>query len=207
MMPRSPEQFEKIREESRERIVGSALRLFGEHGFGHTSVRMIAEEAGVSQGLLYNYFEGKDALLRSIFERSMAQVEASFERAMTGTTPAERIERLIRTAFDLVRENLPFWRLTYQIRMQHGVLEGLGGSVAAWSGAIRLQLEEFLGAAGVASPPLEARVLFAAIDGAAQHYAMDPEQYPLTEVADALVERFRPIPGTRSPRPARERKR
>ncbi len=191
-MPRTAEQLEHIRAESRERILSSALRLFARHGYAATSVRMIAGEAGISQGLLYNYYDGKGALLRAIFEQSMGDVQESFELAGGGTTPRERIERLIHAAFDIVHENLSFWRITYQLRMQPGVLEELAEQVRAWPEAIRLQLEEQLRAAGTPSPALEARLLFAAIDGAAQHYALDPDHYPVEEVTAALIRRFLP---------------
>jgi AcrR family transcriptional regulator len=191
-MSRHTDHFSQAREESRERILGSALRLFGEHGFQATSVRMIAEEAGVSQGLLYNYYEGKAALLRAIFERGAAQVGESFGAAMGVSAPAERLERLVRASFLMVRENLSFWRLSYQIRLQRGVLEGLGEVVTEWSESIRVQLEELLTAVGAVAPALEARLLFAAIDGVAQHYALDPDSYPLEEVMEALIGHFVP---------------
>lgn len=189
-MPRKTEQLERMRERSRRRILDSALELFAQRGYASTTVRMIAERAGVAQGLLYNYYAGKDALLHAIFERSMGDVQESFERAMAGATPGERIERLVRAAFDIVRENLSFWRLTYQLRMQPEVLEGLGGNIRASSEAIRLQLEALLRAPESPSPEVHARVLFAAIDGAAQHYAMDPAHYPLDGVAEAIIARF-----------------
>jgi len=182
-----------MRAESRARILTSALRLFAQHGYAATSVRMIARDAGISQGLLYNYYDGKEELLRAIFEQSMRDVQESFELAAGGTTPGEQIERLVRSAFSIVRENLSFWRLTYQLRMQPGVLEGLNYEVRVWSEEIRFQLEELLRAAGAASPAVEARVLFASIDGAAQHYALDPDHYPIEEVATALIRRFRAL--------------
>jgi AcrR family transcriptional regulator len=192
-MPRSEQQLEHMRAESRARILTSALRLFAQHGYAATSVRMIARDAGISQGLLYNYYDGKEELLRAIFEQSMRDVQESFELAAGGTTPGEQIERLVRSAFSIVRENLSFWRLTYQLRMQPGVLEGLNDEVRVWSEEIRFQLEELLRAAGAASPAVEARVLFASIDGAAQHYALDPDHYPIEEVATALIRRFRAL--------------
>jgi AcrR family transcriptional regulator len=189
-MSRHIDHYSQAREESRERILGSALRLFGEHGFQATSVRMIAEEASVSQGLLYNYYEGKEALLRAIFERGAAQVGESFGAAVGVSEPAERLERLIRASFLMVQENLSFWRLSYQLRLQRGVLEGLGEVVSEWSESIRVQLEELLTAAGAAAPALKARLLFAAIDGVAQHYALDPAGYPIEEVVEALIGHF-----------------
>lgn len=189
-MPRTPEQFEAIRAESRERILEAALRLFAHHGYAATSVRRIAEEAGVSQGLLYNYFDGKEGLLRAMFERSTEDVERSLADAEAGETPQARIERLVRSAFAIVREHLPFWRLSYQLRMQPGVLEGLEEATRAWTESTRARLERLLADAGVQDAAIEARVLFAAIDGAAQHFALDPETYPVEEVTRALVRRF-----------------
>src|SRR5690554_7710616 len=107
-MPRMDEHLEEIREQSRTKILEGALRLFAHHGYAATSVRRIAEEAGVSQGLLYNYFDGKEGLLRAMFERSTEDVERSLADAEAGETPQARIERLVRSAFAIVREHLPF---------------------------------------------------------------------------------------------------
>ena len=74
-MPRTRAQFEAIRQESRERILDAALRLFARYGYAATPVRRIAEEAGVSQGLLYNYFDGKESLLRALFEQTAGDGE------------------------------------------------------------------------------------------------------------------------------------
>ena len=194
-MPRTPEQFDQIREESRERILVAALRLFARHGFAATSVRMIAEDAGISQGLLYNYYDGKESLLRAIFERSMTDVRASFASAATAGTPRKAVELLVRSAFDIVRGHRDFWQLSYQLRMQPQVLTGLARESRRWTDEIRAQLEQLLERAGVSDPAVEARVLFAAIDGAAQHYVLDPARYPLDDVAEEIVRRF--LPGRR----------
>jgi AcrR family transcriptional regulator len=44
-------------------IVEAALRVFGRSGFSRAQMADVAEEAGVSVGTLYNYVEGKEALL------------------------------------------------------------------------------------------------------------------------------------------------
>jgi AcrR family transcriptional regulator len=193
-MPRSPLAFRQMREESRDRLIAAALELFARHGYGATSVRMIAERAGVAQGLLYNYFAGKDALLRAIFERSMADVWDSFSVAAAGAAPADRLERLVRAALEIVGRHRSFWRLSYQVRMQPEVLASLGEEVLGWAAAIRARLATLLQEAGSTRPEIEARVLFAAIDGAAQHFVLDPEGYPVDEVCREIVARF---PGAR----------
>lgn len=189
-MPRSAAQFRQMRETSRERIVDAALELFAERGFAATSVRQIAERAGVSQGLLYNYFNGKRFLLRAIFERSMDDVRASFAAASAGGTAVERLGNLVRSAFEIVDAHRAFWRLTYQLRMQVDVMEVLGDDLIDWTTEVRRTLEERMRELGSSSPDIDAAVLFATIDGAAQHYVLDPGGYPVEDIVDRIVARF-----------------
>ncbi len=189
-MPRTAKQNEALRAESRSRILAAALRLFAEHGYEQTSVRMIAQAADVAQGLLYNYFAGKEALLRAIFEQSMADVRASFAAA-EAAAPGERVERLVRASFAIVRENLPFWRLSYGVRAQPAVLAGLGDALPAWLAAIRATVERYVRDAGAPDPRVEGEILFALIDGVAQHYALEPATYPLEALETVIVTRYR----------------
>jgi hypothetical protein len=75
--------------------------------------------------------------------------------------------------------------------MQATVITGLGQSLHAWTDTIRQTLEGYFRQAGVAQPEIEAAILFAQIDGIAQHYVLDPEHYPLAAVEEALVARYR----------------
>ena len=188
MSPRTAEQNEQVKAATRKRIVDAALGLFAEHGYAGTSVRMIADDAGMSIGLLYNYFDGKQALLQAIFEESMADVRESFARA-DAAPPSERLEQLIRGSFEILRGNLTFWRLSYGVRMQPAVLAGLGRDLQQWTSAILRTLEGYL-RDGVAQPDVEAAVLFAVIDGVSQHYVLDPDRYPLEAVVELVVARY-----------------
>lgn len=196
-MPRTPEEFERIRAESREKILDSALELFARHGFAGTPVRTIAESAGVSQGLLYNYFEGKAGLLRAIFERGSVEVRGTLEAA-EAARPSEALAVLVRAAFDAVRRNREFWKLTYQLRMQPDVMADVGPEIVARAGRIRRRIEELLERAGIENAGVRATLLFAAVDGTAQHYVLDPDRYPLDAVASELIERLG-APGDGSP--------
>ncbi|HEX7311825.1 MAG TPA: TetR/AcrR family transcriptional regulator [Gaiellaceae bacterium] len=54
-------------EERRRQILDAAVRAFAKKGYHASRVSDIAEEAGVAYGLVYHYFESKDAVLESIF--------------------------------------------------------------------------------------------------------------------------------------------
>jgi AcrR family transcriptional regulator len=52
----------------REQIVEAAVRLFAQHGFDGTSTRQIAQEVGITEGLIFHYFPTKADLLTAVLE-------------------------------------------------------------------------------------------------------------------------------------------
>jgi AcrR family transcriptional regulator len=168
---------------SRRAIIDAALELFGRLGYDGASMKAIAGEAGISPGLIYHYFDGKEQLLQAIFAECMEDVQRSFAEAELASTPGDRIGALVHAAFGIVRRNLSFWRLSYGSRMQAAVLAALGPRVGAWRDEIHATLAGYFRAAGAGQPELEATLLFALIDGVAQHYVLDPEHYPLDAMA------------------------
>lgn len=189
-MPRSEQLNREMREASRRRILKAALRLFAAHGYAGTSIRMIAESAGISVGLLYNYFPSKADLLEALFEESMRDVQASFASAEEANTPSERIERLVRSAFEILDTNRDFWRTSYGVRMQPAVVAGLGKRLRTWTLTIESTLARYLADAGSRQPEIDAALLFALIDGASQHYVLDPKGYPLAQVTEGIIALF-----------------
>ncbi|MBS7529998.1 TetR/AcrR family transcriptional regulator [Hazenella sp. IB182353] len=55
----------------KERILSAGYRLFGRFGYAHTSMKQIAKEADVAQGLISYYFENKEGLLVAIVRERM----------------------------------------------------------------------------------------------------------------------------------------
>jgi AcrR family transcriptional regulator len=53
-------------QETRERILATALRLFAEQGYGAVSIEEIAAESGVTKGAVYHWFADKDDLGREL---------------------------------------------------------------------------------------------------------------------------------------------
>lgn len=56
----------------RQRILDSAVRLFGEHGYDQLSMRDLAADAGCSPANLYHHFRSKYELFVTIIEQAMA---------------------------------------------------------------------------------------------------------------------------------------
>ena len=60
-------------EAQRERILNAALKCFVESGFHAASMANIAESAQMSAGLMYRYFENKNAIMLAIIERQLEE--------------------------------------------------------------------------------------------------------------------------------------
>ena len=68
-------------QETRERILSEALRLFGERGYTNVSVEEIAEAAGVTKGAVYHWFTDKDDLGRELQHDVYQRMSATAMRA------------------------------------------------------------------------------------------------------------------------------
>lgn len=61
-------------------IFEAALKLFAERGYDGTTVPMIAEAAKVGAGTIYRYFENKEALVNSLFQKVVLQFSESLKK-------------------------------------------------------------------------------------------------------------------------------
>ncbi|WP_207430430.1 TetR/AcrR family transcriptional regulator [Sabulibacter ruber] len=168
------------REASAQNIIDTAMALFAEQGYDRTSIRQIAESAGISLGLLYNYYKSKDELLKAILVKGREDILKSFEKP-EGLTPFGYLEHHIRTTFQVLEQNKNFWRLYHSLRLQSEILKELEKEVEQENQLVLQLLTQNLAAAGSTSPSAEAVLMFATIDGIAQHYLMLPN-YPLQDV-------------------------
>lgn len=71
-------------EAQRERILCAARRCFVDSGFHAASMASIAETAGVSAGLIYRYFESKNAIILAIIEKHLDEVQADIRQLQAG---------------------------------------------------------------------------------------------------------------------------
>ncbi len=78
-------------QESRERIVGTALSLIARHGprSREVSVRAIAAGAGVSTGALYHHFPDLESILTAVAERYMNEMMAAVSAAAADREQAD----------------------------------------------------------------------------------------------------------------------
>ena len=70
IMPRTEEQFKKMREDMREKILRMSSLYFAKNGFGDTKIGELAKHIGIGQGTIYLYFKSKEELFEEIRKRA-----------------------------------------------------------------------------------------------------------------------------------------
>lgn len=78
-----PEQ----RESGRDAIVRAATLLFGERGYQGASMRLLAEQLGITAPSLYHHFSSKEALLFAVLEDNQRDFLATIEEAVAQAAP------------------------------------------------------------------------------------------------------------------------
>lgn len=94
-------------EDTRTKILESAVQLFSKSNYHGVSMSEIAEGAGISKGTLYWYFDSKEDLFREITIKGMNYFNEQFERiAETDQNSEEKIQHLIKFVLRTFVEHL-----------------------------------------------------------------------------------------------------
>lgn len=89
-------------EETRARILDAALTLFREKGYDRTTMRAIADAAGVSLGNAYYYFESKEHLIQGFYRHTVDEFAARIPPIVGGGTRfEERLRRALHAKIDV----------------------------------------------------------------------------------------------------------
>jgi AcrR family transcriptional regulator len=123
MAPRTPKQFKEIREEKMTLIMDVALQHFAIEGYFRTTINHIAKHAGISKGLMYNYFDSKEALLKAIIHRSVNEVYRYLDIDKDGYLSEEKFESFVRKIDEKLKGEKYFWQLLFQLLMQIDIRE------------------------------------------------------------------------------------
>jgi AcrR family transcriptional regulator len=81
MSPRSKQQFEQIKEDRRAQILDAALSVFARRGLAATKIGDIAEQAGLSHGLVYHYFASKDDIFVELVRIAEQSAQSALQQA------------------------------------------------------------------------------------------------------------------------------
>lgn len=185
----------EAKEQTRQRLLESAARVFAEKGFGGASMEEIAESAGYSTGALYANFADKDQLFMEVVAARRARTAGRRAEAVAQVfdqeaDPLGALSRLFVQVADRDREFAPlqaeFWLYAVRHPDAMGVIAaGLSDQVDALEPIVARALERF-GAAPGAMPREVTMVMLALFHGLVRQRRLDPEAVPDDLFAQAL---------------------
>lgn len=189
-MPRTKEQNKEIRNKTRRLILESSLKLFANKGFHGTSINDIAKVAGISKGLAYNYFESKEDILKAIFEDALSIgtiVETELKKI---SDPFDKLEFLIQSMFNYIKEEPEYWRLYFALVLQPGIFSTSQSVNLEFAQIFIKIIAKIFKEIGVKKPLLEARLFLAGLDGLGLQYFFYLEKFPFEEMKKYYVQKY-----------------
>ncbi|MFN7116163.1 MAG: TetR/AcrR family transcriptional regulator [Saprospiraceae bacterium] len=191
-MPKSKSQFAEIRQRSIATIKETALELFAERGYHNTSISDIAKKAAISKGLMYNYFDSKDALLFSILGDAIHVGEQMFQEALASSEDAfEQLKYLTENTITWIKANLGYWKLLISLAFQPEAMKMLAPTLREKEVETMGKAIEIFQRLGVERPEAEAMFYGAIMDGIVIQYVQIGEGYPLDMMKDMILERYK----------------
>ena len=190
MPPRTQEQYQEIRTERKTRIMQAALEVFSEEGFDKASISKIAGRAGVSKGLMYNYFNSKEDLIKTIFIDALNKLMGGFEDDPDKIPTKEMFAGFIRKSMEDFKNNLPYWRMYFTVMMQPDVMGLVEKEFLEIAMPVLTMMAKYYENRGFENPMAKARILGAILDGVGVNYMIDPENFPYEDAVEIIIEKL-----------------
>lgn len=189
MSPRSTLENEKIRTESTNKILEAAFKLMARNGYESTSISQIASEAGVSKGLMYNYFDSKEDLLKSLINKTIGESE-SLVGGLLEDDPSQTLANIIRWFFDELRNNIGEWKFITELMLKADKFDFIKELVVAKLNEYTILLSSLLEQIGFENAINEAQLIGGLFDGIGFQYLVIGKEYPLDEMEKYLIEKY-----------------
>ncbi|MBS7526146.1 TetR/AcrR family transcriptional regulator [Fusibacter paucivorans] len=105
--------LKKLSEAKLQEILETGISEFAAHGPDKANINVIAKKSGVSVGVLYKYYDGKEGFFKACLKQALRALEAAIEEAIQGDDKIlVRAEKLIRAIQRSAKEN-PNYNVLY----------------------------------------------------------------------------------------------
>jgi AcrR family transcriptional regulator len=117
-MPKGIPLTEEEQDRRRHEVFNAAVHLFFEKGFNETSMREIADAAGMGKSTLYDYFKSKDEVLLSVVEDWIYDLTVEAREIAARPLPAlERLRQVLgRNLEFLVSQKAFYLKLSFEVQ-------------------------------------------------------------------------------------------
>lgn len=191
MSPRTAEQNEEIRQQTHKQIIDAAFELFANEGYAKTSIAAVAKNAGISKGLIYHYFDSKQAILEAIFDQ-LVEIGEKVTDFPADFGPADKIRQTLERTFEFIENETNTGRLMISLAIQQEAFSSLKEKLGKVQEQQLELYKEIMWDLGYEQPELEAYQLGAIMDGILLGCVTMGEGYPLNEMKKKILEEYVP---------------
>lgn len=171
----------------KQKLLDAAVRLFETQGYFATTVDQITAAAGVSKGLVYNYFSSKEELLVALLDDATTKM-AKVGSILADDRPlAESLASFVEEFFVFLRTERDFLRLQLSLIIAPELRETVAQPLRARAQQLLNLVHRWFRRGGVADAKNKARVLLALLDGIALHALFVYETYPLRALKSQVL--------------------
>jgi len=90
----------------RDELLSIAATLFAERGFKNTTVRDIADAAGILSGSLYHHFDSKESMVDELLDTFQTELWKKYDAIeASDLTPKAKLEAIVRASFEAIGEH------------------------------------------------------------------------------------------------------
>ena len=180
-----------MRENKRAQIISAAIECFSNKGYHAVSISELAEFAGISKGLMYNYFKGKDELLRCVFQETMDTMMNMFDPDKKGLMEKDDLRKYLERFFKHLKSNLILWKMYMAIFSQPAVQEILKDEIMEASKQPMEMIGSYFKSQGYKNPMVEVAFVSTLFSGVVIEYIGDPENYPLDQIKKRILNLYK----------------
>ena len=175
-------------QKGKQKIFAAAMELFESQGYFATTVEQITARAGVSKGLVYNYFSSKEALLVDLIEDTTGKMESVAATWEPGETLEASLCGFIDTYFQYLESERNFLKLQLTLMLMPELRSVVHQPQQERAKLLLSMTSGWFAHWDADEPTNKARLFLAMLDGVALHYLSVYENYPLAKMKSVLVQ-------------------
>jgi AcrR family transcriptional regulator len=188
MCPKTVVQNKIIREEKKDLILRTALKVFAQEGYHASSVNKIADKANISKGLIYNYFESKEDLLNNIVSNIMDRYMEKYP-PIDSIPNDSHIEYFIDQSFEFILEDKARAKLLFALTAQSIVMDLMTKITMQKAEPFMNNVMNFFETKKYDDPEGMMHYFFSTLEGVQLHVTFNP-LYPIDKVKKILKKQF-----------------
>lgn len=169
----------------------AALEVFASEGYHRASISKISSHAGISKGLIYNYFNSKEELLMETLIDGTERIREVFKRIEDELDTPEELKIYIKGSIDLMKQDEQYYKTYFSVLFQPEAYLAVKENYEMVLGGLMKDVAFYFEKKGDKYPMEKAFVLGALLDGVGLHYLMAPELYDLEKIEEIIFELFR----------------